>query len=238
MLPITILQYFFNANQILAERLSESTDLVNNIAYSFVALIPFVFLFKQKKIFAIASMMILMFFIIQGGKRGALIAGTIGLLFFIYYSLKTVEKKYRYRSFIFVFIGVFGLSYFVYNVFQNNDFDIRIVVVGNKAAGEKRFVRKNDFRASGSGEFSYEGIEIDVVEMAFDVSKRLGLQSAAFDFIYDINKKPLIVEVSYGFGTEGISKVYGYWDNNLNWHNEEFRPSELILKYFLSNSSI
>lgn len=164
-------------------------------------------------------MMILMFFIIQGGKRGALIAGTIGLLFFIYYSLKTVEKKYRYRSFIFVFIGVFGLSYFVYNVFQNNDFDIRIVVVGNKAAGEKRFVRKNDFRASGSGEFSYEGIDKEVVKIAFDVSQRLNLQSVAFDFIYDENKKPLIVEVSYGFGTKGISKAPGYWTSDCTSSN-------------------
>lgn len=111
----------------------------------------------------------------------------------------------------------------------NNKFDIRIVVVGNKAAGEKRFVRKNDFRASGSGNFSYKGINTDVIEIAFDVSKRLGLQSAAFDFVYDENNNPLIVEVCYGFGTEGISKVPGYWDNNLIWHEEKFNPEESMI---------
>ena len=122
MIPITILQYFFNANQILLERLSDSTELVNNIAYSFVALIPFVFLFKEKKVYSIASMALLMFFIIQGGKRGALIAGVIGLLFFIYYQLKTIDKRHRYRSYLLVLIGVLGLGYFAYDVFQNNEF--------------------------------------------------------------------------------------------------------------------
>ena len=114
-----------------------------------------------------------------------------------------------------------GYVYFQ-DFIPNNKFDIRIVVLGDKAAGEKRFIRKSDFRASGSGEFSYEGIATDVVKIAFDVSKRLNLQSAAFDFIYDYDKKPLIVEVSYGFGTDGISKVPGYWDVDLNWHEVKF----------------
>src|SRR5690606_36233872 len=32
----------------------------------------------------------------------------------------------------------------------NNDSDTRVVIVGNRAVAEKRFVRKGDFRASGS----------------------------------------------------------------------------------------
>src|SRR5690554_473018 len=94
----------------------------------------------------------------------------------------------------------------------NNKFDIRLVVVGNKAAGERRYVRNNDFRASGSGKFSYEDISTDVVKVAFDVSKKLNLQSVAFDFVYDQNNNPLIVELSYGFGTKGIDNAPGYWD--------------------------
>lgn len=106
----------------------------------------------------------------------------------------------------------------------NNDSDIRIVVVGNKAAGERRFVRDGDFRASGSGVFSYEGIDTDVVKIAFEVSKRLKLQSAAFDFVYDVTGNPLIVEVSYGFGTKGISNTPGYWTSDLEWHEGKFNP--------------
>jgi glutathione synthase/RimK-type ligase-like ATP-grasp enzyme len=102
----------------------------------------------------------------------------------------------------------------------NNSFDIRVVVVGDKATAEKRFVRKNDFRASGSGEFSYDDINTDAIKIAFDAAEKLKLQSVAFDFILD-NNKPLIVEMSYGFGVKGVSNAPGYWDKDLNWHKGE-----------------
>ena len=106
----------------------------------------------------------------------------------------------------------------------NNEFDVRIVIIGEKALGEKRFVRKNDFRASGSGLFSYEGIDPKTVKIAFDISKQLKTQCLAFDFIYDKFYNPLIVEISYGFGVEGIGKVPGYWDQDLIWHEGKFDP--------------
>lgn len=112
-----------------------------------------------------------------------------------------------------------GYIYFQ-DFIPNNSFDIRIVVVGDKAMAEKRFVRKNDFRASGSGEFSYDDINTDAIKIAFDVAEKLKLQSVAFDFILD-NNKPLIVEMSYGFGVKGISNAPGYWDRDLNWHKGE-----------------
>ncbi|SFU37330.1 Carbamoyl-phosphate synthase L chain, ATP binding domain [Porphyromonadaceae bacterium KHP3R9] len=116
----------------------------------------------------------------------------------------------------------------------DNKFDIRIVVIGGeRAAGEKRYVRKNDFRASGSGDFNYEDIDLKAVEIAFDVSKRLNLQSVAFDFVLDSNKQPLIVEMSYGFGVEGISNAPGYWDSTLNWHEGKFNPQEWMVEEIL-----
>ncbi|MGE5456923.1 MAG: ATP-grasp domain-containing protein, partial [Methanococcaceae archaeon] len=41
----------------------------------------------------------------------------------------------------------------------NNSFDQRIVVIGNRAFGARRFVRKNDFRASGSGNFDLDPLK-------------------------------------------------------------------------------
>jgi glutathione synthase/RimK-type ligase-like ATP-grasp enzyme len=37
-----------------------------------------------------------------------------------------------------------------------NDFDIRIIVIGKRAFAIKRMVRKGDFRASGSGNIKYD----------------------------------------------------------------------------------
>src|SRR5690554_4152938 len=97
MLPITILQYDLNASNLLDGSYSVNENLVNNISYSFVALIPFTFLFKRKNILAIGAISIIIFFIVQGAKRGALIAGAIGILYFVYYQLRISEKEKRYK---------------------------------------------------------------------------------------------------------------------------------------------
>ena len=57
------------------------------------------------------------------------------------------------------------------------------------------------------------------MEIAFQVAQKLKLQTVAFDFIYD-KEKPLIVEMSYGFGTKGISHCPGYYTRDLQWHEE------------------
>lgn len=117
----------------------------------------------------------------------------------------------------------------------NNDCDIRVVVIdGKRAAAEKRFVRKNDFRASGSGKFSYEDINAEAIRISFEVAKKLKLQTVAFDFVLDVNNKPLIIEISYGFGTKGIEGVPGYWDTQLKWYEEKFNPQEWMVKSVLS----
>lgn len=128
-----------------------------------------------------------------------------------------------------------GYVYFQ-DFIPNNTYDTRVVVIGcEKAIAEKRFVRKNDFRASGSGEFSYENINIELIQLSFSVAKKMQLQSVAFDFIYDENNKPLIVEISYGFGTKGINNAPGYWDKNLNWHSEKINSENFILMYMLKS---
>ena len=111
-----------------------------------------------------------------------------------------------------------GYVYFQ-DFIPNNTFDIRVVVIGDKAMGEKRYVREGDFRASGSGQFEYIQIRGDVLEIAFGIAQKLRLQTVAFDFIFRDNE-PLIVEMSYGFGTHGISHSGGYYTRDLQWNEE------------------
>ncbi len=84
--------------------------------------------------------------------------------------------------------------------------------------GEKRLCRDDDFRASGSGKFEYVQLPENVLQIAFHTAQRLQLQSVAFDFIFRDNE-PLIVEMSYGFGTKGISHCPGYYTSDLVWHD-------------------
>lgn len=111
-----------------------------------------------------------------------------------------------------------GYVYFQ-DFIPDNNFDLRIVVVGNKAFGLKRLVRKGDFRASGSGNIIYDKSQIneDCVKIAFDVAGKLRSQSVAFDFVFD-GIKPLIVEISYGYQIEAYDDCEGYWDTELKWH--------------------
>ncbi len=117
-----------------------------------------------------------------------------------------------------------GYCYFQ-DFIPGNEFDIRVVVIGSKAFALKRMVRKNDFRASGSGHLLYEKSHFDdnTVNMAFKISDTLHSQCMAYDFVYH-NGIPLVVEISYGFAPEGYDACTGYWDRNLVWHEGKINP--------------
>lgn len=114
----------------------------------------------------------------------------------------------------------------------NNDSDLRVIIIRDKAFAVKRLVRKNDFRASGSGtiEFDRNSIDERCISLAFEINKKINAQSVAYDFVFDHDKEPLIVEISYGFSIEAYDSCPGYWDKELNWHKETFIPQEWMLE--------
>lgn len=117
-----------------------------------------------------------------------------------------------------------GYIYFQ-DFIPGNAFDIRVIVIGDKAFAIKRMVRKNDFRASGSGMIFYEKKHFreDTVQLAFKLADKIKSQCAAFDFVYS-ESKTYIVEVSFGFIKEGYDPCAGYWDASLNWYEGPFNP--------------
>lgn len=112
-----------------------------------------------------------------------------------------------------------GYAYFQ-DFIPNNSFDIRVCIVGGKAFALKRMTRKGDFRASGSGSIIYDKAQIDIrcVRIAFDVNKKLQTQSVAYDFVFDKDGRPLIVEISYGYSVNAYDNCEGYWTEDLIWH--------------------
>lgn len=112
-----------------------------------------------------------------------------------------------------------GYAYFQ-DFIPNNTFDIRVCVVGDHAFALKRMTRKGDFRASGSGDIIYDKAQIDerCVKTAFEVNEKLKMQSVAFDFVFDVNNKPLIVEISYGYAMKAYDLCEGYWTPDMQWH--------------------
>lgn len=159
------------------------------------------------------------------------------------------ERWYKYRvgkssflSLMMGFVRIFNepmyskvlgkdLGYVYFQDFvPNNDSDIRVIVIGNKAFAIKRMVRKNDFRASGSGNILYnkELFDENTIRLAFNLAEKIQGQSLAFDFVYN-NGLPQVVEVSYGFVQTGYDKCEGYWDKEMNWHEGKFDPCEWMV---------
>jgi glutathione synthase/RimK-type ligase-like ATP-grasp enzyme len=124
----------------------------------------------------------------------------------------------------------------------DNDSDIRVIVIDDKAFAIKRLVRNNDFRASGSGNIVYEKHHFDeiFIQKSFQLAESLGSQVVAFDFVIDFDNNPLIVEISYGYATEVYDQCAGYWDKELNFHEEKFDSCEwmvdLVIKQIRANA--
>lgn len=121
----------------------------------------------------------------------------------------------------------------------DNDHDIRVIIIDDKAFAIKRYVRKNDFRASGSGSISYKKEEFDekLIELSFKLSKKIKSQSLAIDYVFRGNK-PLIIEISFGYVKEVYEECEGYWDQNLKWHKGKFNPQSWMINEFIKDIEI
>ena len=113
-----------------------------------------------------------------------------------------------------------------------NAYDTRIAVIGERAFGFRRMNRRGDFRASGSGAllFDPEGIDYRCVQMAFEVTKRIGAQSLAFDFLFDLNHEPKIGEISYCYLASAVHACTGHWDLAGAWHEGHVWPEDAIIE--------
>lgn len=123
-----------------------------------------------------------------------------------------------------------GYVYFQ-DFMPGNSFDTRVTIIGDRAFAFTRNVRPGDFRASGSGEIVYDidRINCECVEIAFNVTNKIGSQSMAFDFVLGERRQPLILEMSYGFASEPVYSCPGYWDRGLQWHEGHVWPQDAIL---------
>ncbi|MEI6126666.1 MAG: hypothetical protein WCQ99_08970 [Pseudomonadota bacterium] len=143
-----------------------------------------------------------------------------------------LSEKYQKKLY---FNGENGYVYFQ-DFIKDNAFDIRVTVIGNRAFAFTRNVRKNDFRASGSGNIDYnlERIDMRCIQLAFKLAKEIDAQSIAFDFLLDASGKPRISEISYAYQDLAVFKCPGHWDENLTWNDGHLWPQDAILSDFVN----
>lgn len=122
----------------------------------------------------------------------------------------------------------------------NNLFDTRVTIIGEIAYAFRRFNRHGDFRASGSGNIDYDITKIDnrCIQIAFEISKKKRFQSMAYDFLFDEQNAPRVVEVSYTYSDVAIFNCPGYFDANMIWHEGHLWPQLAILWELLGTQEL
>lgn len=128
-----------------------------------------------------------------------------------------------------------GYVYFQ-DFIPDNKFDIRVVIIGGRAFGIKRFVRRNDFRASGSGNFisDKEAIPVECISYSFKLAEQLEMQSVCFDFVFK-GDNFFLLEISYGSDPAVYLDCPGFWDKDLNWHPGKFTPEWFIIEDLINS---
>lgn len=120
------------------------------------------------------------------------------------------------------------------------DYDLKVAVVGDRLSFVARSVRPRDFRASGGGDLFYDRSLVDraLIDTAFHAADAMGSDCMGFDMVTDSrSRKPVILEVSYGFSHIAQIGLQGHYDRNGDWYDEPLNAPRALLKRLLEDVS-
>lgn len=117
----------------------------------------------------------------------------------------------------------------------DNDSDMRIVVIDEKAFGMTRYNAPGDFRASASGLIDHDPDKIDpeAVRLCFKAAKMLNTDCCAFDVLKTGSGEFEIIEFCFGFFTDTLKPCPGYWNSELQWTPGPFDPYGWVVETML-----
>ena len=106
---------------------SSAEEFTNNVAYTFVGLLPALVLFYKKPIIQYLCLVFCAYFIIVGMKRGAILTGGICLIWFITTNVKKVPRNRRWIVILVsVVVVAVGFYFFRYMMETSSYFQYRI----------------------------------------------------------------------------------------------------------------
>ena len=104
------------------DRGSSAEEFTNNVAYTFVGLLPALVLFHKKPIIQYICLAVCGYFIVLGMKRGAILSGGICLVWFLVSNMKKAPKNRRWIivvvSLVVIVIGV----YFIQHMMETSEY--------------------------------------------------------------------------------------------------------------------
>lgn len=124
-LVAVLMQYKANQQAALLKVMeigSSREEFTNNMGYEFLAIIPLLAFFSDKKIIQYAGLAYVMVFLLLAMKRGAILIGAICIVYFLWSSMRGARGN---RKFIVVTlsVAVIVVGYFyVQNLLENSDY--------------------------------------------------------------------------------------------------------------------
>jgi len=102
----------------------------------------------------------------------------------------------------------------------------------NRGLGIRGLFRPGDIRASGSGRIAYRREDLDEhwVSMGFETTDKHRSSCSALNVFYDQNRQTKILELSYGFMSEGYDACEAYWGRDLTSRATGFYPQAWIVE--------
>lgn len=111
--------------------------------------------------------------------------------------------KYRHKGFC---------RYIAQEFVPNAEYDYKVLIFGDRYFGLKRYVRKGDFRASGSGDFDFTSrLPDQVLNFAANLAERLGAPQLSLDIVTSIKGCHLIEYQAMNFGPMALTQSLGYY---------------------------
>lgn len=125
---------------------------------------------------------------------------------------------------------------------ENENFDIRVVVINqNKAFSARRDAQAGDWRSSGSGIASYpdENLDQAYIKEAFSTAQKLNTRCIAIDFVKNTNTNSIYaIEMSVFYAFYSMKPTKGYWDNRLDWHEDDKDPQWWLMEGLVNNIKV
>lgn len=125
-------------------------------------------------------------------------------------------------------------------------YDLRIMMIGNKAFGYYRYPKKNDFKASGAGIYEKKEIPKEALKIALDIKTKLNSRLMGVDLLFcNKSNQYRIIETSLFNQIDTpeqlvINGVPGYYDlstNEFKFKSGKFWIHELVMEYVIEEYS-
>lgn len=137
-------------------------------------------------------------------------------------------------------------DYVYFQEYIDAEYDLRIIVVGNKAFGYYRMTPKNDFRASGADLVVKKALPIEAIRIAFRCKEAMGTDMVAVDMIkprsggdYQIIEASIFcrIDTAEQLHVDDVPGFYEYCNDSVSFHKGRFWVQDLLMSELVNRWS-